>query len=314
MCIFSAPSAPDTSRQEAEASRQREEERARYEQNLAEQRRIADEQRLANERQAAEQRALLQQQFDAQRSSEARAEQQRAEAAAAAEARAEAERQAAAEAARVRAQRAEEYTTGRNMRINEVTGNINQAYAGFDDGYFDQFAKDYISYYQPQVQQQYDDARKRLTFKFARQGGTQSSAAADEFARLTESRKAQQARIADQAANAVQSFRDDIDTQRRTLLGDALSATNIGPEVLPEGVQDVGAQLEQLSSRLNPFVSLAKNRASGVSRPQLTELGQVFEGFTGGSGSSSSGGAETLKFNTSGLYQPQQGAAVRVVS
>lgn len=310
----SKPKAPDTRAQEAEAARQREEERARYEAQLAEQQRIAEEQRLASERAAAEQRMLLQQQIDAQNQAIARAESQRRAAEQAAAARAAAEREAAERAARERAANMQAYATGRTERVNTLTGDINSAFAGFDDAYFDKFAQDYLGYYTPQVTQQYDDAVKQLTFKYANQGGINSSAAAQELGRLQEKRRLEEGKVANDAATAAGSFRGDIDSQRNALLSEALAAVNIGPEVLPEGVSDVAGQLSMISDKLAPYSDMAKQRASGISAPGYSDLGNLFGGYVVSGGSAPGGTSpDTFNFNTDNLYQPRQNGAVRIV-
>lgn len=304
--------APDTSAAEAEAARQREAERVRFEQQRADDERRFQEQQRQRETQATQQRLLTERQLLEQQSATARSERQQREAESAAATRAERERQAAEEAARTRAANMEAYTTGRTARVNDVSAAIDDAYKGFDDNYFTKFSQDFVNYYTPQIAQQYDDARKQITYKYADQGGLNSSAASQDLARLLEKRRMKESEIASNASTAAQSLRGDIDTQRRTLLGEALSASNIGPEVLPEGVADVNGSLSAIAGKLAPYSNLAKQRASGITTPSYSELGSVFGDLTGGT--SGGNNASIYSLNTDGLYQPKASGSVRIVT
>lgn len=313
MCI-SGPKAPDTSGQEAEARRQRELEQQRYEQQLAEQQRIAAEQRAMEEARAAEQRRQYEEQLAAQQAAADRQFQQQQQALAAQQAAAEAERMQREQEAAARAAAMEQYTQGRTQRINDFRTSINDAYAGFDDAYYDQFANDFIGYYKPRLEDEFKDAQEQLTFRYANQGGLNSSAAARDLRDLLENKRRQEQEIATRARNAASDFRGDIDSQRKSLLSEALSASNIGPEVLPDGISDVGSQLSAISESLTPYSSLATQRASSVSRPGFGDLGNFFTTAASGAGGGTTARGDT-QFNFTGteLYQPNTGKAARVV-
>lgn len=314
MCM-SGPKAPDTSKQEAEAARQREEERQRHEQQLAETRRIAEEQRAREEARASEQRAQYEQTLRLQQDAMSRAEAQRAAQAAAAARAAEEERLRREEEARIRAENVQQYTDGRTSRIEDLRSSVNDAYSGFDDTYFTNFERDFVNYYNPRVENEFKDAQDQLTFRFTDQGGLQSSAAQGELRKLLEQRRAKEVEIANRARSSSQAFRGDIDTQRKNLLGEALSATNIGPEVLPEGVSDVGGRLEQLTATLSPYVTTAQQRAGSVAKPGFGNLSGFFstQGSPGSQATTSASGSD-LQFYDTGLFQPRTGQAARVVN
>lgn len=315
MCGGGKPKAPDTSAQDAEAARQRkvEEERynqqrvdemSRYEQQQSAQLHEARRQEAAT---AAQQERSLQQERELAETSQNESRRQ-AEAAAS-------ERAAQEEAARVRAGNMQAYSTGRSQRIDQVTGDINNAYAGFDDNYFNNFAKDFTNYYKPQLNEQYGDARKKIAYNFDNKGGLNSSAAIEAFGKLDEERGRQENKLANDAIDNSTSFRSSIDESRRTLLGEALSGTNIGPEVLPDGIEDYNGSLSGISGRLAPYTQTALTRVAQVKKPTFNSLGDLFSNLTS-FGSSGSGGTTITGGGSAGssLYQPKTSQPVRIVA
>lgn len=62
--------------------------------------------------------------------------------------------------------------------------NIDNAFSMFNDDFFNNIAKSYTDYATPQLEDQYDLAKKNITYALARNGTTNSSIAGDEFGQL----------------------------------------------------------------------------------------------------------------------------------
>lgn len=282
----------------------------------------ADRQRRAQEEAARQadierqRQQIAQQEADAARQREAaQAEQKRqAEEATRQAALREQQRIAEEQAAQRRALQGE-YATRRNIAIQDAKGGINEAFAPFDDAYFNDFQQSFVNYYTPQVANQFDRARNRLDLNFANAGTDNESyrtALGDLLARRDQETEAIQTR----AQAAVEDFRGGVNASRDSLLGDILTEDVTGPEALPEGYSDVDNRVSAINSNLQPFVATAKTKAGGVQRPDFSALSDLFSDLIVAPSASRSSAlpTNTLNFNTQGIYQPRQDNSVRVVA
>lgn len=266
MCIFRSKkvSTPDTSRQEEEARRQRELEEARWREQMEAEQRRWEADRADAERRYQEQ--LAQQLGEAERQRQA----QEAEIARqiAAEQRAEALRQQEREETlaqqQQRAQQSREYSEGRQALITKAESDINAAYAGFDDDFFNTFAQQFTAQHMPELERQAADKSRATTMAAARKGNLKSSASARQFGELAQEKSAAQAQLAGQGADAAQQFRSNIDGQRRDALSAIWSAGGVGSEVLPDGVTDVAGALGGIGAQLGSLTQTARNRAGSI--------------------------------------------------
>lgn len=124
------------------------------------------------------------------------------------------------------ARRQREAEEERQRLITESRGTIDQRFNEFDDGYFDNLRTAARSYYQPQFEDQYDEARRRLRFSLARSGNSQSSAGGESLGDLARDRTLGLTRIEDLATNAVERQREFLEGQRQQLYSSAASAVN----------------------------------------------------------------------------------------
>lgn len=129
----------------------------------------------------------------------------------------------------------------------------------FNDAFFDKIKQGYIDYATPQLQQQYQDAGKDLTFSLARSGLLNSSARAQQEGRLQQLYDTNAQDIADKALSYESDARNNVEDARSNLIttlnatGDAQGAANS-----------------------------AIARASALSTaPSYSALGQLFTDFTG---------------------------------
>jgi hypothetical protein len=126
--------------------------------------------------------------------------------------------------------RAEE--EARLARIRQGTAKIDQTFAGFDDGFFNDYRNNIMNFYQPQIDDQFGDAQDDLTYAFARAGTLNSTMANEKSADLN---KAYEVGLADLLADAqgqVNSLNSNINTEKSNLVsllnatGDADRAAN----------------------------------------------------------------------------------------
>jgi len=258
-------SAPDTSAQEAQASQQ-----AGAQQQLMQQQ-AAQNQQLADQQQA-------QRTEDLQRMEEDRNRQ--------------------AQAAAARANEVATYTAGRQQRSKDVQGGINSAFSSFNDDYYNKYTADYSGYYTPQVNKQYDDARKELAFGLARGGNLDSSAAADKYGRLSEDYNTELGTISNNATGAAAALRSNVNSAKSGLMQQGLSASTIGSDVAPEGIGNVNTSLAGMDTNIANVRSLANSTSAGLAAPpNYSPLGQLFGSALSGVATGASGYNTGLAFN-----------------
>lgn len=68
--------------------------------------------------------------------------------------------------------------------LKQGMGNIDNAFAGFNDDYFANLSKSYRDYAKPQLDDQYEEAKKNITYSLARKGNLNSTVAGDQMALL----------------------------------------------------------------------------------------------------------------------------------
>jgi hypothetical protein len=266
MCKPSIKS-PDTSRQDAEAARQRAIEEQRYNERLLSERSMWDQQRADSERRYQGQ--LDQQTAESERQYSllmGEVERQR-QAQMAAEAQAEVERQAVMQQAQERAARTTQYAAGRQALVDKSTADIEGAYAGFNDQYFGDFAKSFTDYYAPQIQRDYEGKTKTEAYQRADRGTLRSTEAARSFGDLLREKTTNEATVARQGQDQANALRDSILGQKRDALSTLFATGGVGAASLPDGVTDVNSALGGLGAQLGALTQTMKNRAASISSP-----------------------------------------------
>lgn len=260
-------SSPNTSKQDAEAARQRAIEEQRYNDRIASERAMWDQQRADSERryqgQLDQQNAESQRQYDLLMGE---VERQR-QAQMAAEAQAEAERQAVMRQSQERAARTTQYAAGRQALVDKSTADIEGAYSGFNDQYFNDFAKSFSDYYAPQIQRDYENKAKSEAYQRADRGTLRSTEAARSFGDLLREKTSNEATVARQGQDQANALRDSILGQKRDALSTLFAAGGVGAPDLPDGVTDVNSALGGLGAQLGALTQTMKNRAASISSP-----------------------------------------------
>ena len=114
----------------------------------------------------------------------------------------------------------------RSRSISQGTDQVNKQFAGFNNDFYDKRAKDYADYYNPQVDAQYKEAQKQQAFQLARQGVTQSSAAAHEAGLLNQQFGAQKAAVTGSAMDSANQARTQMEAARGNIIGDLHSTAD----------------------------------------------------------------------------------------
>lgn len=120
----------------------------------------------------------------------------------------------------------------RQQRIREGTASINKTFDGqFTPDYFSGVQKSYLDYAKPQINDQYADAQKELTYALARAGNLASSTRAGQAADLQKQFDLQMQKATDDALNYQTQARTSVEDARANLIatlnatGDADQAT-----------------------------------------------------------------------------------------
>lgn len=181
----------------------------------------------------------------------------------------------------------------RQARIREGTGRINNIFGQFDDDYFNGRREAYTNYANPQLEQQYGDAQKELTFALARGGNLNSSVRGQQAGTLQQKFDLNKQMVADQALASESEARNAVEDSRANLIA-MLNATG----------DATGAANSALA------------RSSALSKPAaFSPLSNLFADFTSTLGTQAaleranyySGGQTGARYST-GLFTPNAGA------
>lgn len=163
-------------------------------------------------------------------------------------------------------QRAEE--AARQARIKSGMEEINNAFAGYDDGFYEQRATDYMNYATPEIEDQYTDAMKQLTRALARSGNLNSSLAAERRAKLIE----QRGKAEVEAARKGQSYANDTRAALANVKSNLIQQNNALAD--PTLIAAMAANQSQAASAVpdySPIGQLFAGAAQGLATQQQLE-------------------------------------------
>lgn len=160
----------------------------------------------------------------------------------------------------------------RQARITQGKQSIDSAFSVFDPKYFDKFKGDYLGYYNPQVDEQFTDARQDLRYNLARAGTEDSTPGQKAFADLTE------------------GYGD----KRREIESKATEATNNIRSQVEQNKSDLYAQNTASADPSLAAMSAAGRAGSLSTPPSLSPLADLFAGMT-------NAGAAFIQGNNRGL-------------
>jgi hypothetical protein len=114
----------------------------------------------------------------------------------------------------------------RQGRIKEGRGKIDEAFTQFDDPYYSGVEKAYLDYYNPELDKQYNDARRKVVLSLAGKGNLASGAGARTLGELTTQYEKNRSMLANQAIDARNQARSDVESARSELYDQNISAAD----------------------------------------------------------------------------------------
>jgi len=145
----------------------------------------------------------------------------------------------------------------KQAKIDAEVSNINNAFGGYNDNYFQGVSRAYMNHYQPELAKQYKTARERLIY--AQPGGGQGSAYNQALADLDEENSKRLADLQNNASSYASDYRRNIEGERSSLIN--MASLNSGS----------GAAAQQA-------INTAKSLATP---PAFSALGDLFAKFAG---------------------------------
>ncbi len=107
----------------------------------------------------------------------------------------------------------------RQKLVTEGTYGVNQAFKGFDQGFYDQRAKAYQNSAMPQLADQYQDTRNAMLFGMANRGGLGGSASQQGFSKLNRRNAQGQQQLVDTGIGQAQDLQRQVEDRKTNLLG-----------------------------------------------------------------------------------------------
>lgn len=121
----------------------------------------------------------------------------------------------------------------RQANIRAGTNQINQTFDGqFTDGFYDKQRQNYLTFQLPQLDDQYGNAQRTLTYALARDGNLNSSTRGFQQGQLQKTYDTARTNVADQAQSYANTARSNVEQARSNLIatlnatGDATQAAN----------------------------------------------------------------------------------------
>jgi hypothetical protein len=164
----------------------------------------------------------------------------------------------------------------RQANIRAGQGKIDEAFAQFDQPYYDKYKTDYTGFYTPQVENQYGIARDKLIATLAGKGTLDSTVGANKFAQLDKTRADTETDIGNQAADASNDLKKRVEDTKSNLYSINQSAADpAGASARAIGEASAIVAPRALSPLGNVFASVlaplgAYNKADATSmQPKL---------------------------------------------
>jgi hypothetical protein len=129
----------------------------------------------------------------------------------------------------------------REAKVQQGQANIDQAFSQFNDPYFNQYKSDYLGAATPQIEQQYGDAKGTLSAALADRGILSSNIAGTAFGKLDQAHGDQTAAAVNQAADAANSFKNQVDQEKTNLY--SLNSASADPSTIATQAEGSAAAL-----------------------------------------------------------------------
>lgn len=176
------------------------------------------------------------------------------------------------------AEQARKDEEARQARIRAGMSALDKGFAGFNEGFYQNRARQYLDYANPQLAKQYDSAQDNLRYNLARSGLTASSEAAANVGELQRQYNLASGEVQGNALNSANDARRNVEANRAELIAQ-LQATS-----------DPAATANQAIARAN---TLAQEQG-------FSPLGALFQNTTALLGNTGLLGYKSSPLNTSG--------------
>lgn len=123
---------------------------------------------------------------------------------------------------------AREEEAKRQERISAGQAGIDSSFAGYNDDLYNKYQQDYTNTYVPQLDDQYEKARKRLILDLAKTGNATSSAGIGKMGELKSTYDTRKTGISGDAINATNQLRANVDNRKSQLYADNRNAADPG--------------------------------------------------------------------------------------
>lgn len=154
------------------------------------------------------------------------------------------------------AARAEE--AARQGRIAAGQKKIGEVFGQYDDSFYGNVSKAALDYYNPEVQRQYEQATKGLTYALARSGNLKSTSGATKLRELAEAKGRADVDISGRARDYANSVRSNVERSRSDLTSQLYASAD------PEGI----------------YNSALTQSAAASATPSFDPLGNLFASYT----------------------------------
>lgn len=163
----------------------------------------------------------------------------------------------------MQAQQARDEENRRQERINKGRELIDRQFDLFkkDPAFFDRYRYGITDYYRPQIDKQYSDAKRGLTFQLADAGTLRSTAAADATADLANQNDMNLASMNAKADSALGDLRNQIASNKDTAINQLMSTED--PSVAANTALNSIATVQLAKPDLSPLGALFQQAAIG---------------------------------------------------
>lgn len=178
----------------------------------------------------------------------------------------------------------------RQARISEGREKIDEAFSRFDDPFFAGVQKDFEDFSFPEIDDQFNTARRKVTLGLARSGNLNSGSGARTLGDLNERLQTERVNAANSALDQTQQFRQQIEGAKNDLFAQNITAA------------DPASIAAQAASRAGTFAVA----------PAPSPIGQLFVDFINTAATGVAAERNGFRGFNTGLFSPKSDA-VRVV-
>jgi len=179
----------------------------------------------------------------------------------------------------------------RQARITEGEAKIGEAFGQFDDPFYASREKSYTDYYFPQLEEQYNDARRKLVLSLAGSGNLNSGSGAGEMADLTKAFETQRSTTAGSALDFGNTTRSNVEAARQELIAQNRAAAD--PSAAASSAMARAGVLTPLPA-FSPLGDIFASLISSAAIPLAAES-KGYPGFKTGLFSADSSAVRTVK-------------------